>query len=124
MSYFNKQQVEILSRVVHKLIQYTNEKQKRLTPCLLVSSADNLSKRVEPRSGPTERRSRSFSKPFDTPISFLKEFFEDVHYEKNQQTTESVQKYPSCNGLMRVKSDEDYLNLIRFLTTLTVYIYK
>ena len=82
VSYFNKQQVEILSTVVHKLIQYTNEKQKRLTPCLLVSFADNLYKRFRPRSGPTYRLSLSFSKPFDTLISFLKDFFEKVHFEK------------------------------------------
>ena len=41
-----------------------------------------LCKQFGPRSGPTELRSWSGSKPFDTLIEFLKEFFEKVNFEK------------------------------------------
>ena len=53
------------------------------TLSLLVSSADNLSKQSEPRSGPTKCRAWSVSKLFDTLMVFLKEFFEKVDFEKN-----------------------------------------
>ena len=42
---------------------------------LLVSSADNRSKQIRPRSGPTKCRARSGSKLFYTLMVFLKEFF-------------------------------------------------
>ena len=40
-------------------------------------------------------RAWSGSKLFDTLIVFLKEFFEKVNFEKNQQTTED-KNYPAC----------------------------
>ena len=54
---------------------------------LLMSSADNLSKQFRPRSGLTKCRARSGSKLFDTLMVFLKEFFEKIDFEKNQQMT-------------------------------------
>ena len=52
-----------------------------------MSSADNLCKQFGPRPGPTECRSCSGSKLFDTLTVFLKEFLEKVNFEKNRQTT-------------------------------------
>ena len=66
-----------------------------LTLCLPVSSADNLGKQFGPRSGPTNRRAWSGSKLFDILMVFLKEFFQKVHFEKNQQTTKNHEKLPS-----------------------------
>ena len=57
------------------------------TLCLLVSSVDNLCKQFGPRSGLTTCRAWSGFKLFDTLMVFLKEFFENVDFEKNQQTT-------------------------------------
>ena len=66
-----------------------------------LSSADNLCKQFGPRSGPTECRSWSGSKLFDTLIVFLKEFFEKVDFEKNQQTTtKNHENYPACKDLV------------------------
>ena len=58
-----------------------------LTLLSAVSSADNLCKQFGPRSGPTKRRARSGSKLSEPLMVFLKEFFEKVNFEKNQQTT-------------------------------------
>ena len=56
-----------------------------LTLYLLVSSADNFCKQFLPRSS-----------LFDTKMVFLKEFFEKVDFEKNQQTTKKKkhEKFP------------------------------
>ena len=61
---------------------------------ILMSSADNFCKQFGPRSGLTERRDISGSKLFDTLIVFLKELFEKVDFEKSQQTTKNVGKFP------------------------------
>ena len=53
-----------------------------LTLCLLVSSADNHCKQFGTRSGPTERRSWSGSKLFDTLMVFLEDLLEKVDFEK------------------------------------------
>ena len=66
-----------------------------LTLCLPVSSADNLGEQFGPRSGLTNRRACSGSKLFDILMVFLKEFFQKVNYEKNQQTTKKHEKLPS-----------------------------
>ena len=58
-----------------------------ITFCLLVSCADTLCKQFRPRTGPTKCRAWAWSKLFDTLMVFLKEFFEKVNFEKNQQTT-------------------------------------
>ena len=55
---------------------------KWLTLCVLVSSADNLSKMFGPRPGPTKCRACSGSKLFDTLKVFLKEFFQKDDFEK------------------------------------------
>ena len=60
-----------------------------------MSSADNLGKQFGPRSGPTNRRAWSGSKLFDILMVFLKEFFQKVDFEKNQQTTKKHEKLPS-----------------------------
>ena len=59
---------------------------------LLVSSANNLCKRIGHRSGLTIHRVWSGSNLFDTHMVFLKNFFEKVGFEKNQQTTKKVWK--------------------------------
>ena len=61
-----------------------------LTLYLLVSSADNLCKQFGPRSGPIKRRASSGSNLFDTHMVFLKEFFEKVDFETNQQTAKKA----------------------------------
>ena len=62
-----------------------------------MSSVDNLCKQFAPRSGPTNHQARSGSKLFDTLMVFLKEFSEKVKFEKNLQTTKSMQHYPAGN---------------------------
>ena len=53
-----------------------------LTLCLQVSSADNFCKQFGARSGPTKCPAWSGSKLFDTLLLFLKEFFENIDFEK------------------------------------------
>ena len=65
-----------------------------------MSPADNYWKQFRPGSGPTSCRAWSGSKLFDTLLTFLKEFFEKVDFEKNQQTTKKHEKLPS---MQRVK---------------------
>ena len=65
--------------------------------CLLVSSADNLSKQFKDW---TQIRTYILSvltwiKLFDTLMVFLKEYFEKVDFEKNQLTTKFFEKLPS-----------------------------
>ena len=66
-----------------------------LTLCLLVSPADNLCKQFGPRSGPTKCQAWSGYKLFDTLMVLLKEFFENVDFEKNQQTEKKRALLPS-----------------------------
>ena len=63
-----------------------------------LSSADSLYKQFGPRSGPTERRSRSRSKPFDTLIVFLKEVFEKAYFEKVSSRQQKHEKLPSMQS--------------------------
>ena len=65
-------------------------------------SADNFCKQFGTRSGPTERLTCSGSKLFDTLMVFLKEFFEKVDFEKNQQTTKKHEKLPRRQRVKRV----------------------
>ena len=51
----------------------------------------NLVKQFGPRSGPTECLAWSGSKLFDTLMVFLKEFFENINFKKDQQTTKNQQ---------------------------------
>ena len=67
---------------------------------LLVWSADNICKQFGPSSGPTKCRVCSGSKQFDTLIIFLKEFFKNIDFEKNQQTTKKMQNFPIGKVLM------------------------
>ena len=55
------------------------------TPYQLEASADIFCKQFGTRSGLTKCRSWPGSKLFDTLMVFLKEFFEKVDFEKNQQ---------------------------------------
>ena len=68
------------------------------TLCFLVSSADNLCKKLGPRSGPTKRRAWSGSNMFLTQMVFLKDFFQNKCFWKNQQTTKRHAKLPSRGG--------------------------
>ena len=52
--------------------------------CLLLSSANNICKQLEPRQGSTFYRASSGYKLYDTLIVLLEEFFEKVNFEKNQ----------------------------------------
>ena len=60
-----------------------------ITPCywLLLLSAHNLCEQFGPRSGPTE------SKLFDTLLTFLKELFEKVKFEKKSADDNKNMKY-------------------------------
>ena len=42
---------------------------------------------------------------FDTLIVFLKELYEKVNFEKNQQTTKKHENYPACKELKVLISD-------------------
>ena len=69
-----------------------------LTLSLLVStsaSADNLNKYFGIRSGPTECPSWSGSKPFDTLILFLQDFFEKFNFVKVSRQHQKREKLPS-----------------------------
>ena len=68
-------------------------------------SADKLCKQFGPRPGPTECRSCSGSKLFDTLIVFLKEFFEKVNFEK---ISRQHQKHEKLLSMQRV--GEAYLS--------------
>ena len=61
---------------------------------LRVPSAENFCKQFGPRSSPTKCRAWSGSKLIDTLMVFLKEFFENVDFEKYRQTTKSMKNYP------------------------------
>ena len=73
-----------------------------LTLFLLVAPADNFCKQLGPRSGPTKCRALSWSKLFDTLMVFLKESFEKVDFEKNQQTTKKHEKLPRGQKVNRI----------------------
>ena len=55
-----------------------------------------VSKQLGPRSGKAEHRSWSGSKPSDTLIVFLKEFFEKVNIEKSVNDNKSMTNYLVC----------------------------
>ena len=57
----------------------------------------SLCKQFEPRSGQTECRSWSGSKPFDTLMVFLKEFFKKVHLKKVSRW-QKPEKLPACRS--------------------------
>ena len=73
----------------------------KLFPCLqrLLSSADNLYKQFGPRSGRTNVGPGPDPKRLTLWV-FLKEFFEKVYFEKNQQTTKKHGKLPSMQRVM------------------------
>ena len=57
----------------------------------------HLCNRLGPRPRPIFCQARSRSKPFDNLMVFLKEFFEKVDFEKNQQTAKK--HYPLSKEL-------------------------
>ena len=63
-----------------------------------MSSADSVCKQFGPRSGPTERRSRSGPKPFIPEIIFLKRL---ILKKKSADDNKSMKKIPS---MQRVKA--------------------
>ena len=71
-------------------------------------SAVNLGKQFGPRSGPTNRRAWSGSKLFDILMVFLKEFFQKVNFEKNQQTTKKREKLPSMQWVKPESATENF----------------
>ena len=74
-----------------------NVTESSLIPCQR-RLANGHCKQFGPRSGPTERRSRSGSKPFDTQILFRKEYFEKVNFEKKvSRRQQNHEQLPSCN---------------------------
>ena len=63
----------------------------------LLLSVDNLSKQFVPRSALTECQSWSGFRPFDILMMFLKEFFENVNFEKKSADDNiSIENYPAC----------------------------
>ena len=75
-----------------------------LLPCKWrhLSSANKLCKQFGPRSGGQNIRPDLNPELFDSLIVLLKEFFEKVNFEKNQQTTNNV-KLPSMHcGVSRL----------------------
>ena len=80
-------------------------------------SADNLCKQFGPSSGLTKCWARSGSKLFDTQNIFLKEFFEKVDFEKNQQTAKKHTKLPSRQRVSFIF--DQYQNLMNVEFTIT-----
>ena len=64
----------------------------------LGKTSDSLSKQFGPRSGPAIQLGL-IRVQTDILMVFLKEFFEQVNFEKYQQTTKSMKNYPVCNEL-------------------------
>ena len=92
---------------------------KTLTLYLIVFSADNLGKQFGPRSGPTKTRVRSGSKLFDNMIAFLKEFFEKVDFEKNQQIRKKHTKLPNRQRVKGLSFNNNLLPLLVHTDTFT-----
>ena len=63
------------------------------TLCFLVSSADNVCKKLGPRSGPTKRRACSGSNRFLTQMVFLKDFFQNKWFWKISRRQKGLQNY-------------------------------
>ena len=57
-------------------------------------SADSFCKQFAPWSGTTKRQAWSGSNLFDTQVVFLQECFENVDFEKIQQTTKKHEEFP------------------------------
>ena len=94
------------------LVLITHGWSHSLTLHLLVSSADNFCKQFGPGSGPTKRWAWSGSKLYDTLIIFLKEFFEKLDSENNQQTTKKREIFP---GGKELKMHVQLLSGVRYL---------
>ena len=77
-----------------------------------MSSADNHCKQFESRSGPTKCRARSWSKLFDTLMVFLKDFFKEVDFEKNQQRTKNHEKFPIGRVKHQIIGNKHFLGYI------------
>ena len=98
--------VILVSAVGHLTFAYRNSTllfmSLRLNLCVLMSFVDNLCKQFGPRSGPTLCRAWSGSNVFATLMVFLKEFFKNVNFEKNQRTTK---KRVKLHSIQRVATD-------------------
>ena len=68
-----------------------------LALCLLELSADTVANRLVPDQAGHNVRPNLESKLFDALIVFLKEFFDNVNFENNQQTTKMHKKLPSMH---------------------------
>ena len=67
--------------------------------CLVVSSAYNLCKQYGPRSGSTKRWAWRGSKLFDTRMVFLKEFSENIEFERINRRQKSMNNYRSLHSI-------------------------
>ena len=69
---------------------------KHLTLCFLVSSADYLCKQFGSDKTPqnVDQARQNIQSDLDPNLVFLKEFFQNVDFEKNQQTTKKHEKLP------------------------------
>ena len=74
----------------------------------LLSSADNVCKQFEPRSGPTK------SKLFDTLMVFLKDCFEKVNFKTKSTVDQKKKKKEKCEITQHAKSYFFYFLFIHF----------
>ena len=74
---------------------------------MTLSSAGNLCKQFGPRSGPTECRACSGSKLFDTD-SVLKDFFEKINFEKNENYDQNYEKHEKLPSMQSVKLPQEW----------------
>ena len=74
-----------------------------------LSSAENLCKQFGPKSGLIECLSWSGSKPFDTLIVFLKEYFEKVILKKVGRRQQSMKNYQACEKSKWVSTIKEVL---------------
>ena len=86
------EKIQLTTKKHAKLLCRQRVNKSTLILWLLVSSADNFYKLFGSRSGQTRCRAWSGSKLFVTLMLFLKEFSEEVDFEKNQQTTKKHAK--------------------------------
>ena len=70
----------------------------RIRVNVLLSSADNFCEQLDPDQDRQNVGPDLDPNCFDTLMVFLKEYFEKVDFEKNQQTTKNMQNYPGAKS--------------------------
>ena len=75
---------------------------------------------IGPRSGPTKSWPGMILIKSDTEMVYLKEFFENVCFEKNQQTTNSKKNIPGAKVKMFLPLSASCYPAIEFLVVIMI----